>query len=84
MIYCFPFTPSSVVNATCGFLKFDRDKFLVALTLGKVIMLALLTYVGSTISDFIRYNDVKSLIITVVVLSLTYIVGKLVEKRLEM
>jgi len=84
LIYCFPFTPSSVVNATCGYLKFDRDKFIAALAIGKFIMLILLTYVGSNISDFILTGNIKSLVITGIVLGLAYLIGKLVEKYFEL
>lgn len=84
LIYCFPFTPSSIINATCGFLKFDRDKFIAALVIGKIIMLILLTAVGSTFSDFIVSGDIKSLLITTLIMTGAYLVGKLVEKKFDL
>ncbi len=84
LIYCFPFTPSSIINATCGFLKFDREKFIVALVVGKVLMLILLTFVGSSFSDFILHGDVKSLVITAVILLSAYFIGKIVENNFDL
>jgi len=83
ILYCFPFAPSSIINATCGILKYNQNKFLFALIWGKLVMLVLLTYVGSTFSDFIRYKDYKSLIITVIILTFSYFFGKFVEKNFD-
>jgi uncharacterized membrane protein YdjX (TVP38/TMEM64 family) len=81
IILCFPFTPVIIVNVMSGLSKIKVYQFLLAITLSKIIMIFMMSYVGADFRSFIE-KPIKALI-AVVVLVVVWYIGKHVEKKLE-
>lgn len=79
LLFCFPFTPSSLVNVASGLSGLNFRSFLLAVLLGKTIMICFVSYIGDSWLDLF-YNPLKFLVIAGVVLIL-WLIGKQVEKR---
>ena len=54
VLLCFPFTPSVLVNIVAGLSNIRRHFYLVALILGKMIMIFSMSFVGHDITELIR------------------------------
>ena len=74
----FPFTPSFAVNIAAGLINYDFKKFLLALLIGKVPMIYFWCFIGASLKESL--NDYTILIKIVVMLVITYLVGKVVSK----
>ncbi|MFD2924315.1 TVP38/TMEM64 family protein [Halobacillus naozhouensis] len=81
LLMCFPFSPSSVINVVAGLSTVSRQQFILAVLLGKSVMIFTVAYVGSSIVSFAQ-NPVKSIVVGVCIL-LFWILGKFIEKRLQ-
>lgn len=82
VLYCFPFTPSALINVVAGLSRISVRQFGLALTLGKLVMIFMLSYIGHDLTSFI-HNPVKTIIVIGVVFILWY-VGKKIEVKLEL
>ncbi|WP_414054081.1 TVP38/TMEM64 family protein [Macrococcus equi] len=80
ILLCFPFTPSSLVNVVAGLSTVSIRRYLIAVLLGKAIMLFMLSFIGSDIYSFVR--EPKKSIIVAIVLLLLWFTGKLLENYL--
>lgn len=81
VLLCFPFTPSVLVNIVAGLSNIRRQFYLVALILGKMIMIFSMSFVGHDITELIR-NPIK-LVFAGVAIFLLWVFGKAVEVRLN-
>lgn len=81
LLLCFPFSPSSIINIVSGLSKVSIQQFILAVLLGKTVMIFSISYVGSSIMEFAQ-NPVRTIIVGVCIV-LFWIVGKYVEKRLQ-
>ena len=81
VLLCFPFTPSVLVNIVAGLSNIRRQFYLVALILGKMIMIFGMSFVGHDITDLIR-NPIK-LVLAAIAIFLLWLFGKAVEVRLN-
>ncbi|UOQ92789.1 TVP38/TMEM64 family protein [Halobacillus shinanisalinarum] len=81
LLMCFPFSPSSVINVVAGLSAVSRQQFILAVFLGKSVMIFTVSYVGSSIASFAQ-NPVKTVVVGVCIL-LFWILGKFIEKRLQ-
>lgn len=81
LLLCFPFSPSSVINVVAGLSKISTQQFILAVLLGKSVMIFSIAYVGSSIFEFAK-NPVKSIVVGVGIV-LFWAVGKYIEKRLQ-
>ncbi|UOR13181.1 TVP38/TMEM64 family protein [Halobacillus amylolyticus] len=81
LLMCFPFSPSSVINVVAGLSTISRQQFILAVFLGKSVMIFTVSYVGSSIASFAQ-NPVKTIVVGVCIL-LFWILGKFIEKRLQ-
>ncbi|EEL51802.1 MULTISPECIES: TVP38/TMEM64 family protein [Bacillus cereus group] len=82
ILFCFPFTPSALINVVAGLSRISRKQFVLALALGKLVMVFILSYIGSDLTSFI-YKPVKTIIVLGVIFILWY-VGKKIEVKLEL
>ncbi|MCI0766503.1 TVP38/TMEM64 family protein [Bacillus sp. TL12] len=82
ILFCFPFTPSALINVVAGLSRISRRQFVLALALGKLVMIFILSYVGHDLTSFI-YKPVKTIIVIGVIFILWY-VGKKIEVKLEL
>ncbi|MFD2630329.1 TVP38/TMEM64 family protein [Oceanobacillus kapialis] len=81
LLTCFPFSPSAVINVVAGLSKISIQQFVLAVLLGKSVMIFSLAYIGSSITEFAK-NPVRTIIVGSCI-ALFWIVGKVIEKRLE-
>ncbi|WP_096155208.1 MULTISPECIES: TVP38/TMEM64 family protein [Bacillus] len=81
LLFCFPFSPSFLINAVAALSKMKFHSFLLALTAGKMVMIFSISYVGYDIVSFIS-KPTKTIIVICVMLLLWYI-GKRIENRLQ-
>ncbi len=80
--FCFPFTPSALINVVAGLSRISVKQFGLALAFGKLVMIFILTYIGHDLMSFI-HNPVKSVIVAIGIFILWY-VGKKIEVKLEL
>ncbi|MBR7797351.1 MAG: TVP38/TMEM64 family protein [Bacillota bacterium] len=81
LLMCFPFSPSSVINVVSGLSKISKQQFILAVIMGKSVMIFSIAYVGSSIMEFAK-NPVKTIIVGGCIV-LFWIIGKYIEKRLQ-
>ncbi|MCG3418443.1 TVP38/TMEM64 family protein [Oceanobacillus jordanicus] len=81
LLTCFPFSPSAVINVVAGLSKISVQQFVLAVLLGKSVMIFSLAYIGSSITEFAK-NPMRTIIVGSCI-AVFWIVGKVIEKRLE-
>lgn len=82
ILFCFPFTPSALINVVAGLSRISKRQFILALGLGKFVMIFVLSYIGQDLMSFI-HKPVKTIIVIVAIFILWY-VGKKIEVKLEL
>jgi uncharacterized membrane protein YdjX (TVP38/TMEM64 family) len=82
VLYCFPFTPSALINVVAGLSQVSMKQFMLALALGKVVMVLMISYVGYDIVSLIQ-KPIRTVIAAGVIFLLWY-AGKKIEVRLEL
>lgn len=81
VLLCFPFTPSVVVNIVAGLSNIRKQFYLVAILLGKLVMILSMSFVGQDLTELLT-NPLK-LALAAVALAALWGVGKLVERNLN-
>jgi len=81
LIYCFPFTPSALVNVVGGLSRINTKTFLLALSLGKLVMIAIVSFIGYDLVDVLK-SPLKLGLIAFGIFVL-WLGGKVVESRLK-
>jgi uncharacterized membrane protein YdjX (TVP38/TMEM64 family) len=78
LLMCFPFSPSSIINIVSGLSKVSKQQFILAVLLGKSVMIFTIAYVGSSIASFAQ-SPVKAIVVGVCIL-LFWVLGKFIER----
>jgi len=81
LLLCFPFSPSSVINVVAGLSKIRTQQFILAVLLGKSVMIFSLAYIGSSIVSFAK-NPIRTIIVGICIV-LFWLLGKYIETRLQ-
>ncbi|EQB35153.1 MULTISPECIES: TVP38/TMEM64 family protein [Virgibacillus] len=81
LLMCFPFSPSAVINVVAGLSKVSTQQFILAVIMGKSVMIFSIAYVGSSIMEFAK-NPVKTIVVGGCIV-LFWMIGKYIEKRLQ-
>ena len=81
LIITLPFTPSFLVNILSGMAKISKEKFILALIIGKIFVVIFWGYIGKSIIT--GYDDLKSIIFIAVALLIAYIISKIVSKKMD-
>lgn len=81
LLLCFPFSPSSVINVVAGLSKISTQQFILAVLLGKSVMIFSIAYIGSSIFEFAKH-PVRTIIVGICIV-LFWVIGKYIEKTLE-
>jgi uncharacterized membrane protein YdjX (TVP38/TMEM64 family) len=81
LLMCFPFSPSAVINVVAGLSKINMYQFILAVLLGKSVMIFSISYVGSSIASFAQ-NPTRTIVVGVCIV-LFWIVGKFIENKLH-
>ncbi|MFC4182202.1 TVP38/TMEM64 family protein [Saccharococcus thermophilus] len=82
LLYCFPFTPSAVVNIVAGLSRISRQQFILAVLLGKMVMIFTISFIGYDIVALVK-QPLRTVAIAVVIILLWY-AGKRVESRFSL
>lgn len=80
-IITLPFTPSFFINILSGLSRIPKEKYFIALMIGKVFSVMFWGYVGKSIIG--GYNDIRTIIYILVSLLLAYILSKTVGKKMN-
>lgn len=81
LLYCFPFTPSALVNVVAGFSQMNPISFILSVSMGKMVMIFIVSYIGH---DF--FGLLKSPLELIIVCTLTFLLwlgGKYLEMKLK-
>ncbi|MGP1906541.1 TVP38/TMEM64 family protein [Metabacillus sp. JX24] len=81
ILLCFPFTPSAAVNVVAGLSKVSIWQFSLAVMSGKFVMIFLVSFIGYDLRAIITQPE--RTLIAAVVIFLLWLIGKQVEKRLN-
>ncbi len=81
VLLCFPFTPSVLVNIVAGLSHIRPHFYLLAIVIGKLVMIFSMSFVGQDITELL-HNPVK-LILSAIVIFLLWALGKAMEVRLN-
>ncbi|WP_424475043.1 TVP38/TMEM64 family protein [Oceanobacillus kimchii] len=81
ILLCFPFSPSSIINVVAGLSKINIYQFILAVCLGKTVMIFSISYVGSSIMEFAQ-NPVRTIIVGIGIV-IFWMFGKYLEKQLQ-
>lgn len=81
LLLCFPFTPSALVNVVAGLSNISKHYYLLTVMAGKLVMVFTISYVGYDIRALFTQPVRTAIVIAVIVL--LYIIGKILEKRLN-
>ena len=81
LIIALPFTPAFLVNIACGLVRINLKKFMAAVVIGKLSIVYFWGFVGKSLLESI--TDLKTVIILCVLLIVSYILSKIVSKKLE-
>ncbi|MFC0015930.1 MULTISPECIES: TVP38/TMEM64 family protein [Allobacillus] len=81
LLLCFPFSPSALINVVAAFSRISIQQFVLALILGKAVMIFSVSYVGSSITSFAT-NPTKAIIIGICIV-IVWAIGKFIEARMN-
>lgn len=81
VLMCFPFSPSSIINVVSALSKISMQQFILAVVLGKSVMIFSIAYVGSSIMSFAK-EPMKTIVVGVCII-LFWLIGKYIERRLQ-
>ena len=85
LLLCFPFTPSAVVNIVAGLSKISLAQYMLAVCIGKMVMIFTISFIGYDLHSLIT-KPLRTVIVFIVIFILWF-VGKRIEvkmnKRLE-
>lgn len=81
VLLCFPFTPSVLVNVVAGLSNIRKHFYLVAIVLGKMVMILLMSFVGHDLTALIK-SPIRLALSVLAIIALWFI-GKAVEIRLN-
>ena len=81
LLITLPFTPSFLVNIVSGLSGMSKEKFMLAILIGKVFMIIFWGYLGKSLLDSL--TDINSLIYIVVALVIAYVISKIVSRRMN-
>lgn len=81
ILYCFPFTPSSLVNLVSGLSRVSFHQFALAVFSAKMVMVFIISFIGHDIPSFLK-NPLQTAIVLAVIVILWW-GGKRVENWLN-
>ncbi|MCM3767390.1 TVP38/TMEM64 family protein [Neobacillus niacini] len=81
VLLCFPFTPSAVVNIVAGLSKLSRAQYMLAVGIGKMVMIFTMSFIGYDIQSLIT-QPYRTIIVAIIIFVLWF-VGKRIEARLN-
>ena len=81
LIIALPFTPAFLVNAACGLSKMKFKKFIGAVLIGKISIIYFWGFISKSLLESI--TDIKTIVIIAVLLILSFVISKIVNRKLK-
>lgn len=81
LLLCFPFTPSAVVNIVAGLSKISVAQYMLAVCIGKMVMIFTISFIGYDIHSLIT-QPYRTVMVLLVIFTLWY-AGKRIEVKLN-
>ena len=81
LIVALPFSPAFLINIACGIANINLKKFLASLLIGKISIIYFWGFISKSLLESI--TDVKTIITIIIMLSVSYYISKLVNKKLN-
>lgn len=81
LIVALPFSPAFLINIACGLASVDIKKFLFSLMIGKISIIYFWGFISKSLLQSI--TDLKTIIIILVLLGISYLISKIVNKKLN-
>ncbi len=81
VLLCFPFTPSFFINIFAAFSKVNVRSYVLAVILGKFVMIISVSWIGHDIQDLL-HKPLKAVLLVVIIFIL-WLAGKWLEKSMS-
>lgn len=81
LIIALPFSPAFLINIAAGLTKMNFKKFVFGLLVGKVSIIYFWGFISKSLLESI--TDIKTIITVFTMLGISYIISKLVNKKLD-
>ncbi|WP_312476770.1 TVP38/TMEM64 family protein [Neobacillus sp.] len=81
LLLCFPFTPSAVVNIVAGLSKIRMAQYMLAVCIGKMVMIFTMSFIGYDIRSLVT-KPYRTVLVLIIIFLLWY-VGKRIEGRMN-
>ena len=81
LIITLPFAPSCFINLLAGVSNIKKEKYLIALIIGKAFMISFWAYIGMSLIESL--TDIKAIIFILLILLVAYVVSKIISKKLK-
>lgn len=81
VLIALPFTPSFLINIASGLSSMNKEKFVIAILLGKLSIVYFWGYIGKSVLESV--TDIKTIIMISIMLVGAYFLSKLVGKKLK-
>ncbi|MFD1361012.1 TVP38/TMEM64 family protein [Lentibacillus salinarum] len=81
LLMCFPFSPSSVIHVVSALSGISIRQFILAVIMGKTVMIFSIAFVGSSIFEFAK-NPIRTIVVGICI-GLFWLFGKYIERRLQ-
>jgi len=81
LIFTLPFTPASFINVLAGLSRISKEKFLIALIIGKAFSTIFWGYIGKSILSSL--TNWRSLLYILITLIMAYVISKVVGHKMN-
>ena len=81
VLIAIPFTPAFAINIAAALSKIDFKKFLIAILIGKVSLVAFWGFIGTSLVESLKNPKITILILLMLLIS--YFISKFVTKKLD-
>ena len=81
LIIALPFTPAFLINVACGLSKVKFKKYIFAIMLGKISIVYFWGFISKSLLQSI--TDIRTIISVAILLVITYILSKAINKKLN-
>ncbi|ANB56426.1 hypothetical protein GFC29_3557 [Anoxybacillus sp. B7M1] len=82
LLFCFPFTPSAIINVVAGLARVSRQQFILAVLLGKMVMIFMISFIGYDLAALAK-QPLRTVAVIIAIFLLWY-AGKKVEARFSL
>ena len=76
-----PFAPSCFINMLAGISNIEKEKYAIALIIGKALMITFWAYIGKSFIESI--TNIKALIFIFFILIIAYLITKYISKKFK-